>query len=88
MDAVQLTLLTKPGCHLCDDAREAVLAVLNSDAVLGADLEVTLTEINILDDEVLARKHAEEIPVLLIDNRMHSYWHIDADRLTRALLER
>lgn len=87
MSAVRLTLLTKPGCHLCDDARLALQAVLNSATVVAAQLEVTVDERNILDDDALLAKYAEEIPVLLINDRMHSYWHIDAQRLTKALVE-
>lgn len=87
MSAVRLTLLTKPGCHLCDDARGVLSGVLASEQIEAANLAVTVEELNILDDEALVIKHAEEIPVLLINGRMHSYWHIDPERLTKALLE-
>jgi hypothetical protein len=84
MSATVLTLVGKPGCHLCDDAREVVTEVLGG---LDADraVEVTLEERSILDDRALADRYAEEIPVLLIDGRVHNYWRIDADRLRRAL---
>lgn len=87
MATVQLTLLTKPGCHLCDDARVALAEVLASEAIVSANVSVHLDEQNILDDETLLATYAEEIPVLLINNRKHSYWHIDKERLTRALQE-
>lgn len=48
-------------------------------------LAVSFEEINILEDAKLARMHAEEIPVVRINGRGHSYWHVDADRLTTAL---
>jgi hypothetical protein len=38
-----------------------------------------------LEDESLQLKYAEEIPVLLIDGKMHNYWRIDEERLMRAL---
>ncbi len=84
MSATVLTLVGKPGCHLCDDAREVVTGVLGS---LDADraARVTLEERSILDDRELADRFAEEIPVLLIDGRVHNYWRIDADRLRAAL---
>jgi hypothetical protein len=84
MSATVLTLVGKPGCHLCDDARDVVTGVLGG---LDADraAEVTLEERSILDDRVLADRFAEEIPVLLIDGRVHNYWRIDADRLRAAL---
>ncbi|MCM6761618.1 glutaredoxin family protein [Rathayibacter sp. ZW T2_19] len=84
---VALTLVGKPGCHLCDDARAVVQQVL-------ADLEhddaapaVSLSEVSILDDAELHERFVEEIPVLLIDGRVHNYWRIDPVRLRRALLE-
>jgi hypothetical protein len=84
MSATVLTLVGKPGCHLCDDARDVVTGVLGG---LDADraAEVTLEERSILDDRALADRFAEEIPVLLIDGRVHNYWRIDADRLRAAL---
>ncbi|WXZ51263.1 hypothetical protein WDV94_12285 [Clavibacter tessellarius] len=38
-----------------------------------------------LDDRALAEEYAEEIPVLLIDGRVHNHWRIDAGRLRAAL---
>lgn len=81
MTAPRLTLLGKPGCHLCDDAREIVLAV-------AAERGLELEERNILEDEALLTEYAEEIPVLLIDDRVHTIWRVDPDRLRRALDER
>jgi glutaredoxin len=74
-----VTLLTKPGCHLCDDARPVV------ERVLAEHPGVTLQELSILDDDALREEYAEDIPVVLVDGRVHSNWHVDADRLRRAL---
>ena len=84
---VALTLVGKPGCHLCDDARavvQQVLADLERDPAAPA---VSLSEVSILDDAELHERFVEEIPVLLIDGRVHNYWRIDPVRLRRALLE-
>ncbi|WP_308466192.1 glutaredoxin family protein [Rathayibacter soli] len=83
MTSVQLTLIGKPGCHLCDDARDIVVRVLDEfepDAVSHR-----LTELSILDDPALAQRYAEEIPVLLIDGTVHTYWRVDPARLRSAL---
>lgn len=77
---IQLTLIGKPGCHLCDDAEAVVLQVMSE----FAD-SVTLTKQNILDDDALFALYSEEIPVLLIDGKVHNYWHIDPVRLRSAL---
>ncbi len=74
-----LTLIGKPGCHLCDDARTVVSRVL-------ADFpDVKLEERSILDDEELSRAYGDEIPVVMIDGRVHTIWRADADRLRKAL---
>jgi glutaredoxin len=74
-----LVLLGKPGCHLCDDARAIV------QEVLAEFPGVTFAERNILDDPELLDRYAEEIPVVLIDDRVHTIWRVDPARLRKAL---
>ncbi|AKU17993.1 glutaredoxin family protein [Luteipulveratus mongoliensis] len=73
-----VTLVGKPGCHLCDDARTVIERVC-------ADLGVTWDERSILDDDQLRQQYAEQIPVTLVDGRQHDYFHVDEKRLRRAL---
>jgi hypothetical protein len=82
-----LTLIGKPGCHLCDDARTVVTRVIDDLSARGDAPQLTLAEVSILDDPALFDKYAEEIPVLLINGNIHNYWRIDPVRLTNALLE-
>ena len=84
MPPIVLTLLSKPGCHLCDDAREVVTEVV---AALGDRVRASVTEVSILDDPDLLEKYSEEIPVLLINGRVHNIWRIEPARLRAALLE-
>jgi glutaredoxin len=85
---ISLTLLTKPGCHLCEEAKKAIELVMfefskeNSDVV-----QIELTELNILEDEALKTQYSEEIPVLQINGATHAYWKIDSERLSAALNE-
>ena len=85
---ISLTLLTKPGCHLCEEAKKAIEIVMfefskeNSDVV-----QIELTELNILEDEALKNQYSEEIPVLQINGATHAYWKIDSERLIAALKE-
>ena len=83
--SIQLTLIGKPGCHLCDEARDAIDGVLLEFRKANPNTDVSVEELNILEDEALRLKYAEEIPVLLIDGKMHNYWRIDDERLMRAL---
>ncbi|MGA1836351.1 glutaredoxin family protein [Herbiconiux sp. 11R-BC] len=85
MASVALTLIGKPGCHLCDDAREVIRGVLGERPV--AALEVSMTELSILDDPALMDEFAEEIPVVMIDGRVHTIWRVEPARLRTALLE-
>jgi hypothetical protein len=74
-----VVLLGKPGCHLCDDARAVVTNVLEEFP------DVTFDEKSILDDPELLDRYVEEIPVVLIDDRVHTIWRVDPDRLRKAL---
>jgi glutaredoxin len=73
-----VTLVSKPGCHLCDDARTVVEAVC---AETGAKWE----EKDITRDEELHRQYWEQIPVVLVDGEQHTFWRVDPDRLRREL---
>ncbi|WP_207454471.1 glutaredoxin family protein [Desertivibrio insolitus] len=80
MTTARITLVGKPGCHLCDDARQVVQRV-------SAGFETSYEELSILDDETLFEEYAEEIPVVLINDRVHTIWRVDPTRLTAALQE-
>jgi hypothetical protein len=82
--ATTVTLIAKPGCHLCDDARavvDRVLGELDRDGV-----GVRMVERNILEEPELADRYADDIPVVLVDERMHGKWRIDADALRDDVL--
>ena len=53
-------IYSRPGCHLCDEAKSAIL---NS----GCSDHFTLEEVNIESDEELLRKYKYDIPVVMID---------------------
>jgi glutaredoxin len=74
----RVRLLSKPGCHLCDDAREAITAVC---AELGESFE----EVDITGDAELMVAYGDQIPVTFVDGRQHDFWRVDRDRLRSAL---
>ncbi|MCS4276418.1 MULTISPECIES: glutaredoxin family protein [Mycetocola] len=82
MTSIALTLIGKPGCHLCEDAKDTVTQVMGEYADRA---DITLEELSILDDSELHDRHWEEIPVLLVDGKQHTYWRVDAARLRAAL---
>ncbi|MFN4001089.1 glutaredoxin family protein [Microcella sp.] len=82
MPLVTVTLIGKPGCHLCDDARAVVAGVLEGRA------GVRFVERSILDEPALHEQYWDEIPVVLIDDAVHTIYRVDAERLRAALAER
>ncbi len=76
--SARVTFYTRPGCHLCDEARTVVERVC-------ADLGETWAELSIDGDPELTRRYGEEIPVTLVDGRQHDFWRVDEERLRAAL---
>jgi glutaredoxin len=88
---IDLTLIGKSGCHLCDEARVTVNAVVGAFRAeytgVARHIQVNLVEHDILVDEELWNRYSEEVPVLLINGKIHNYWRIDPVRLRGALEE-
>ncbi|MDQ6640953.1 MAG: glutaredoxin family protein [Actinomycetota bacterium] len=76
--APRVRLYSKPGCHLCDDARAVIERVC-------ADLGTSYDEVDITTSPDLVRDYGEEIPVTLVDGARHDFWRVDEQRLRRAL---
>lgn len=76
--APRVTVYMRPGCHLCDVAREVVAQVC-------AELGESFVEIDINSDGALLAAYSDEIPVTVVDGRRHDFWRVDADRLRAAL---
>jgi Glutaredoxin-like domain (DUF836) len=76
--APRVRLLTKPGCHLCDDVRPVVERVC-------AEVGAGWTEVDITGDAELLEQYWEQIPVTFVDGLQHDFWHIDEARLRVAL---
>ena len=78
MSAPRVTFYTRPGCHLCDDAREVVAAVC-------AEAGEEFVEISIAGDAELEGRFGNEIPVTFVDGRQHDFWRVSPERLRAAL---
>ena len=76
--APTITLLSRPGCHLCADARAVISRVAGELGVPWTERDITLSE----DD---LRAYGEMIPVTLIDGVQHDFWRVSEDRLRKAL---
>ena len=62
-----LVLYARPGCRLCDEAREAIGLVIDDRRARGLAVP-NVVERNIEDDDDLHRRLLERIPVVEIGN--------------------
>jgi len=75
----RVTLIGKPGCHLCDEARAVVAEVCG-------ELGVPWDEVDVRSDPSLWAEHGDRIPVTLVDGEEHDFWRVRADALRAELL--
>jgi glutaredoxin len=74
----RITLLTRPGCHLCDDARAVIARVAEQAGVGWAERDITGSA------EDLAA-YSDMVPVTFVDGVQHDFWRVSEDRLRAAL---
>jgi len=75
MGVNRVTLIGKPGCHLCDEMRKVIQSVVGED----------FTELSILDDRELEAKYLIEIPVVLVDGKEVAMHQVSKAQLESAL---
>ena len=73
----RVTLLTRPGCHLCDTARAVIIKV-------AAGLGVGWTERDITQSADDLATYSDKMPVTLVDGVQHDFWRVSEDRLRTA----
>ncbi|MES1171347.1 MAG: glutaredoxin family protein [Actinomycetota bacterium] len=74
----RVTMYTREGCHLCDDALEVVAAVCEAS---GSDYQL----VDIDNDPELRERYGEQVPVVTVDGATVGFWRIDQGVLTQAL---
>src|SRR5260221_1127863 len=76
--AREITLYTRPGCHLCEEAKELIEPMLS-------EFSATLREVNIDDDADLRRRYGTDIPVVFIGARKAAKHRVDPVKFRRQL---
>jgi glutaredoxin len=76
----ELTLYTRPGCHLCEEAKSEIASLLRE---YGARLR----EVNIDDDPALRERYANDVPVLFLGSRKVAKHRMNLTQLRRQLKE-
>jgi len=74
----EVMVYSRVGCHLCEIAIDQINSVKDE---LGFNLEIKF----IGDDAVLEQVYGEQVPVILINNKIHDYWRVDLARFTKAI---
>jgi hypothetical protein len=74
----QVILITRAGCHLCDEASVVLLR-------MSAELGFGYSELDVDADPALRAEYSDHVPVILVDGREHGYWRVEEPRLRTAL---
>lgn len=74
-----VTVYTRAGCHLCDDARAVVDAVCTAQGVAPAQY------VDIDTDPQLRERYGNQVPVVTVGGQTVGFWRIDPDILRQAL---
>jgi glutaredoxin len=74
----QITLYTREGCHLCEEAKAAILPLISE---FGA----TFREADIDDDPKLHGRYTNDVPVIFLGPKMIAKHRLDPGQLRRLL---
>ncbi len=74
----EVTLYTRPGCRLCDEAKAAIAPLLRE---FGA----ALREVNIDEDPVLRERYGWDVPVIYIGAHKAAKHRVDLVQFRRQL---
>ena len=73
-----VTLYTRPGCHLCEDAKAAIVPLLRE---FGA----VLREVNVDEDAALKERYGLDVPVIFIGPHKAAKHRVDVAQFRRQL---
>jgi glutaredoxin len=73
-----VTLITRVGCHLCQDAEQLLRR-------LCGELGFGYREVDVDGSPVLRDEYSDRVPVILLDGKEHGYWRVEEPRLRQAL---
>ena len=79
-ESLEVTLYTRPGCHLCDEAKLQIAPLL-------AEVGGRLREVNIDADPELRERYNLQVPVIFLGGRKIAKYRIDPAQFRRQLLE-
>src|ERR1700719_1732068 len=78
VDPREITLYTREGCTLCEEARVAIVPLVR-------EFGTTLREVDIDDDPVLHDRYTNDVPVIFLGSRMVAQHRVNVAQLRRQL---
>ncbi|MFM1950392.1 MAG: hypothetical protein RL418_79 [Actinomycetota bacterium] len=81
---IQLTLVIRNGCHLCDAAQADLARVIGRFTSEHPDVDYHVAVVDI-NDQVDYHRFTDEVPVLLLNGKQVSFWRIDEERAFQQL---
>jgi glutaredoxin len=78
---IELTIYSRPGCHLCDEMKTVVARVAQT-------IPLSLDEIDISTDPELEALYGLEIPVLMVEGKKAAKYRIAEEELLKVLAGR
>ena len=74
----KVKVYSRSGCHLCEIAVDRINSVKE-------ELDFSL-EVELIDSSVeLEQEYGEQVPVIMIDGKVHDYWRVDLERFITAI---
>ncbi len=73
-----VTLYSRPGCHLCEEAKEQMAPLLRK-------FEARLREVNIDEDVLLRERYTNDVPVVFLGSRKVAKHRVNLERFRRQL---
>ncbi len=84
--AIEITLIGRSGCHLCEVAQGDLAQVIARFAHEYPSVKYSIDDVDI-DQNPQFSHFTDEVPVLLINGQQVSFWRIDQDRVFAKLEE-
>lgn len=78
MSSPRVILVGREGCHLCEEARAVIARVC-------AETGEEFAEWDLDERDDLPAAYAEQVPVTLVDGRVHAIWRVEEGALRAAL---
>jgi glutaredoxin len=72
---MRVTLISRDGCHLCEEAEQTLQRILPGD----------WERVDVDGDVELQREYSDRVPVVLLDGKEHGYWKVEEARLLRDI---